>query len=109
MIAYLGAILRYNDTQREPFTITIAQDSTVKSASPEPSLRTILFHVRENGSGHLSVSYNGHDFSVDDVDPKFPKADYTRMILSILSTLVNYSAQSNATQTSAPIRLLPLP
>lgn len=108
MFDYLGAILRYNDSTGEPFPFTTEPDLTV-AGSPGKERAPIFFAVRLHGPGHLSVTYNDRDFAVADIDPKAPTADYTRPILGMLSTLVDYSAQPSTVSTSAPLRLLPIP
>jgi hypothetical protein len=72
-------------------------------------LHSILFQLREGGSGFLHVAYKGHTFAVDDVNPASPKADFTWPILAIMSNLIDLASQPNAIQTSAPLRLLPIP
>lgn len=68
-----------------------------------------LFEVREGGLGSLRVSYNERYYAVADIDPHSPKADYTRPLLSVMSTLVNLASQPSSIQPSTPLRLLPLP
>jgi hypothetical protein len=134
---YLGAILRLNTRQGRPFPISIAPDPTVVKAEPARERQgfapaqegeetgeapsdmecspgylaeacAVLFDVKEGGTGSLSLNYNGRTFAVADIDPQHPRSDYTHSIIDILNALVNYASQSNATQTAAPLRLLPL-
>lgn len=116
---FLGAILRYNERHPgHPFQFTPVTDSTVQSATPSEvdlvkTPASTLFAVHENGikapMEHLFLFYNGLPYYVEDVDPNSPTADYTKPILSMLSTLVNYSSQSAGGSSSAPLRFLPIP
>jgi hypothetical protein len=116
---YLGAILRYNERHPDhPFQFTPVPDGSVRSDSPaeadpiKPS-SSILFAVHRNlvnaPAEHLFLFYNGRPYYVDDVDASAPTADFTKPILSMLSTLVDYSSQSAGGSSSTPIRLQPIP
>jgi hypothetical protein len=123
---YLGAILRYNE-RTQTFQFPISRDPTVASEAygacerykdttagscavmPGDPPSAVLFAVNKDGAGHLSTSYNGDTFTVRDANLTKKEADYTKPVLSMLSTLVNYSSQSGSVSTSTPLRLLPIP
>jgi hypothetical protein len=125
---YLGAILRYNDRERT-FRFPINQDPTVADEKygmtaeqryvdgtagtdmvvPADPPSAVLFAVNMDGTGHLSTNYNGQTFTVHDANLNRIDADYTKPILSMLSTLVDYSSQSGSVSTSTPVRLQPIP
>ena len=102
--------MRFNDRLRAAFTIALTPDPTVAAAvfaGPSQD-KTVLFEVKEGGTGALSLDYNGWTFTVGNIDPQYLRDNSTLPILNTLSTLVNYASQSNASQTAAPLRLLPL-
>jgi hypothetical protein len=83
---------------------SIATDPTIKDLSP-PS--AILFAVTKGFGGDLQVRYKEDIYTVDKPTPERP--NYTRQILTIMSMLVNLAAQQSLSDSSAPLRVLPLP
>jgi hypothetical protein len=111
---YLGAVLRYNERAGTAFLVTTAPDATVKieQEDPAPNTASIFFRVNKKlfPTGRLNVTYEGQLYGIDDVDLSKPGSDYSMAILSMVSTLVNLSAQpTTSASTSQPLRLLPIP
>jgi hypothetical protein len=104
---YLGAVVRYEERHGSPLQVSTIGDPSIQ---PPASSSTVanLFHVYQNSNGRLSVHYNGRTFGVNDVNVKDPYGDYTMPILSMMSILVDLSAQPSIT-SSQPLRLLPIP
>jgi len=110
---YLGAVLRYNvrTSDNRPIAIAVSPDRSVaamvgEAAAPPAS---ILFDIPRGGSGRLTLNFDGSEYSVPDINPASPRADYTRPVLTVLSMLINFASQQSTVQTSTPLRLLPLP
>ena len=94
-----------------PFQFPACGDPSVvkiHAFETEPQPPSILFAVYQGIIGDLSVRHNGNLYEIADNNAKSPNTDYTRTILSMLGTLVNYSAQPSVS-TTTPLRLLPIP
>jgi hypothetical protein len=113
---YLGAILRENDGNQGHFKICLGTDWTIASEPPQGDRKTscdehlpetTLFALTKDGDSDLRVSYRGSTYGITRPEP--PNSDFTRPILAIVSTLVNLAAQQNLSESSTPVRLLPLP
>jgi hypothetical protein len=112
---YLGAVLRYEERHRTALVLQMVEDDSIQLKTPsqdttsgQDAQSAKFFHVYKNPKGRLTVSYDGSSFGTDDMNPANPYGDYTMAILSMLSTLVNLSAQPSLT-SSQPLRLLPIP
>jgi len=97
---------------RSPFQFLVCPDSSVQRVSiPNDnalSRPAILFATYQDIVGGLAVKHNGKIFIIPDQNPQYTGTDYTRTILTMVSSLVNYAAQPTVS-TTAPLRLLPIP
>jgi hypothetical protein len=93
-----------------PFQFPVCADPNVVEIPKISTLpqSAILFAVYQGFITSLSVRHHDQLYEIADIDPNSPRADYTRVVLSMLSSLVNYSAQPSVS-TSTPLRLLPIP
>lgn len=105
---YLGAVLRANDNAS--YQVHVKPDNAIATDPPQAApegYNTKIFAVTRDERGDLTVRYNGSRYSVSNPTP--PNRDFTRQVLTIVSLLVNLAAQGNISETSAPVRLLPIP
>lgn len=122
---YLGAVLRYQARNNTAISLvwpddnkqdaTIQHDLTLNTNTAQPldqistPTNRIFFAVYSTGSSDIRVSYNGESVAPDIVNARQPTDDNTFLILSMLTTLVDYTSQPTTISTSAPLRLLPIP
>jgi hypothetical protein len=111
---YLGAVLRRNKDRA--YLVKVFPDRTIQDGSSDAGdgtddeskgIPVTLFSAIENGAGDLKVRYGSGTYAVANLQK--PGSDFTKPILSIVSTLVNVAAQQTVSPSSAPIRFLPLP
>jgi hypothetical protein len=121
---YLGAVLRYNErlslSQNSRAALTFTQkpnDTNIVGETANAEGTAITFFqvshwdskTTELPATHLITKFHGKDYWIPDIDPSQPIGDDTKVILSMLNTLVDYSSQPGPVSTSTPLRLLPIP
>jgi hypothetical protein len=97
---YLGLVLRAQNSEKNPFMVTVEQSEQRKLLSLSPQSRVPLFVVKKNQSVSnpiSSVMYRNDSYEIEDEDVTF-----TKQVMEFISILLTFSKSPGLLQGPTP-------